>query len=198
MDGATQTVVNSTSLSTQLQMYSSTSNSQIQVYKGTLQYMSDNYYHNYAPYYGPTYCWQDSAGNIYCDYYYWYNYGYSPSYGNTVTITESQNVISVTRSQESGSGCAYGYWYSYGYGCGYGLWSVTLTHYNGAQDTYYHVYSDTLTQSGASTVQSSSVATNTFVNTVVNQVPQTVPCQACIPTHTTVYVSILQMIFNAY
>ena len=111
---------------------------------------------------------------------YGYGYGnYASSYGTTVTVTSDMNVVNVMRTQQGN------------------LESIVLVYLNGGQSqTYQNVYSDNLAQSGVSTIPGSTVVTNTVVNTMVNPVTETVPCQQCIATTVTDHVSILQMLFG--
>jgi len=177
VDGTTQTVTNQIQLSTAFQVLTTTTTSQINVYTGSYQYFSSsysNFYYNSC---------------TYCCYYYWYdqqlicNYGYwpwyTPSYGTTVTVTPSQRVVGVTRTQQPT-----------------GLEMLTLTYYNGQSTTVQNVYNDKLSQSGTSTVQSTGITTNTITNTFTIPVTQTIPCHQCIPEHVTEYVSLLQLLFG--
>jgi hypothetical protein len=181
VNGTTQTVTNQTQYSTAFQVYTTTTTSQISVYTGTYRYFS-NYYYNYYNYYGGynswggNYCYW-SGNTIVCNYNYWP--WYTPSYGTKVSVTPAEQVVSVTRTQQSS-----------------GLESLTLTYYNGQSKTVQDVYDDNLSPSGTSTVQSSAVVTNTITNTITTPVTQTVPCQQCIPEHVTEYVSILQLLFG--
>jgi hypothetical protein len=177
VNGTTQTVTNQIQSSTTFQVLTTTSTSQISVYTGSYQYFS-SYYSNF--YYNSC---------TYCCYYYWYdqqqicNYSYwpwySPSYGITVDVTPSQQVVSVTRTQQPG-----------------GLESLTLTYYNGQSTTVQNVYNDKLSQSGTSTIRSTAAVTNTVTNTITTPVTQTVPCHQCIPEHVTEHVSILQLLLG--
>jgi hypothetical protein len=179
VDGSTQTVTTSTAYMTSLETYSTQTEASIKVYKGNLRYVADQYYNYYYEYNYYSNCYYDPySGYIYCpDYNYWPNYS---SYTYTVTVDPSDNVVKIERTQESN-----------------GLWTLTLAHYDGTSDTYRHVFSEDLTQSGVSTVQGVAVLTNTMTSTVLNPQTITVPCQNCIPQHITVYVSILQLIFGA-
>jgi hypothetical protein len=177
VNGTTQTVTNLVQYSTSFQVYTTTTSSQITVYTGSYQYFLNNYYiYNYYSYFGGSYCYYYHH-QIVCNYNYWP--WYMPSYGNTVTITPGQQVVSVTRAQQSS-----------------GLESLTLTYYNGQSSTIQNVYNDNLTPSSTTTVQSSAVVTNTVTNTITTPVTQTVPCQQCIPEHVTEHVSILQLLFG--
>jgi len=176
VNGTTQSVTNQVQYSTSFQVYTTTSASQISVYTGSYEYFSSSYYNQYYYYWGGNYCYW-SKGTIICNYSYWP--WYTPSYGTTVNITPDQQVVSVTRNQQ----------YS-------GLESLTLTYYNGQSTTIQNVYSDNLSQSGTSTVQTSSVVTNTVTNTITTPVTVTVPCQQCITEHVTEHVSILQLLFG--
>ena len=182
VNGTTQTVTNQVQYSTSFQVYTTSTNSQISVYTGSYQYFSNyyyNYYYGYGGYnwWGGNYCYWYKSSYIVCDYSYWP--WYQSSYGTTVTISPSERVVSVTRAQQPS-----------------GLETLTLTHYDGHSTTVRNVYSDSLSQSGTSTVSSSVVVTNTVTNTITNPVTLTVPCQQCIPEHVTEHVSILQMLFG--
>jgi len=182
VDGTTQTVTNQIQYSTSFQVYTTTTSSQVSVYTGSYQYFSSTYYSYYYNYY---YSYYSMGGNacywvrhqIVCNYSYWP--WYTPSYGTTVTVTPGQQVVTVTRTQQST-----------------GLETLTLTYYNGQSTTVQNVYNDNLTPTGTATVQSSAVVTNTLTNTITTPVTQTVPCHQCIPTHVTEHVSILQLLFG--
>jgi len=176
VDGSTQTVVNSTTLSTSVVMNTQATVSQVSVYTGSFQYFSGNqYYNNYYNNWYNNCFWMN--GHIRCNYNMW-NW-YQPSYGTTVTVTPSMNVVNVIRTQQGSSE------------------SLTLVYYNGQQSqTYQNVYVDNLAQSGVSSLPATTVVTNTIVNTIVNPVTQTVSCQQCIPTTVTDHVSILQMLLG--
>jgi zinc ribbon protein len=176
VDGTTQTVTNQIQYSTSFQVYTTTTSSQVAVYAGSYQYFSNYYYNYYNSYWGGNYCyWYHHQ--IVCNYNYWPWYG--QSYGTTVTVTPGQQVVSVTRTQQSS-----------------GLESLTLTYLNGQSTTVQNVYNDNLTPSGAATVQSTAVVTNTVTNTITTPVTQTVPCHQCIPQHVTDHVSILQLLLG--
>jgi len=182
VNGTTQSVTNQIQYSTSFQAYTTTTSSQISVYTGTYQYFSQSYYNQFYYYggsnwWGGNYCYWYKSSYIVCNYNYWP--WYQPSYGTTVTISPSDNVVSVSRTQQPS-----------------GLETLTLTYYNGQPRNIRNVYSDTLTQSGTSTVQSSAVVTNTITNTITTPVTITVPCQQCIPEHVTEHVSILQILFG--
>lgn len=191
VDGSTQTVVNSTTLSTSIVMNTQATNSQISVYSGSFSYFSGNYYNNFYnsyPGWGQMCTWWHNR--ILCN---WNGYGYgnyASSYGTTVIVTPSMNVVSVTRTQQASNGYGYGY-----YGSGF-LESLTLAYYNGQSQSYQNVYADNLVQSGVSSIPGTTVVTNTIVNTIVNPVTQTVPCQQCVPITVTDHVSILQMLLG--
>ena len=176
VNGTTQTVTNMVQYSTSFQVYTTTTSTQITVYTGSYQHFSNYYYSYYDNWWGGSYCyWYHQQ--IVCNYNYWP--WYTPSYGNTVTITSDQQVVSVTRAQQYG-----------------GLESLTLTYYDGKSTTIQNVYNDNLTPSGTTTVQSNAVVTNTVTNTITTPITQTVPCQQCIPEHVTEHVSILQLLFG--
>jgi hypothetical protein len=179
VDGSTQTMTTSTAYMTSLQTYSTQTQTSIKVYKGNLQYVADQYYDYYYQYGYYNNCYYDPyTGYIYCNNYnYWPNYN---SYTYTVTVDPSDNIVKIERTQESNNG----------------LWTLTLTHYDGTADTYRHVFSEDLTQNGVSTVQGIAELTNTLVSTALNPTTITVACQNCIPQHVTVYVSLLQLIFG--
>jgi len=78
-----------------------------------------------------------------------------------------------------------------------GLESVTLVYANGQQSqTYNNVYNDQLQPGGTYSVPSTATVNNTITNTVMVPVQETVPCTACVPTHVTQHVSLLQLIFG--
>lgn len=176
VDGQTQTVTQSTSYATSFQTYTTQSDISIKVYKGSLKTVSDTYYYYYQQYYQN--CYVDSYGNVYCYYNQWPNYN-QYGYTNSITIDPSDNVVKLDQTQESG-----------------GLWTITLTHYDGTADTYRHVFSTDMTKTATSTVQGTVTMTNTITNTIVNPVTSNAPCQQCIPQHVTDHVSILQMLLG--
>jgi len=180
VSGTTQSVTNSTSFSTSLELVTESTQSQISVYTGSFQYFSNPYYYNnYNPWWGNNYCSWTGNNQISCNYWDW-NW-YQPSYGTTVTVTPDMNVVNVIRSQQ-----------------GYGE-SLVLVYANGQQSqTYTDVYADNLAPSGVSTIPNTTVATNTIVSTAVNPVTQTVPCDQCVASTTTEHVSIIQYIFGLY
>ena len=179
VDGTTQTVTNQIQYSTSFQVYTTTTSSQVSVYTGSYQYFSSTYYSYYYNYYymmGGNACyWYHHQ--IVCNYSYWP--WYTPSYGTTVTVTPGQQVVSVTRTQQST-----------------GLETLTLTYFNGQSTTVQNVYNDNLTPSASATVQGSAVVTNTVTNTITTPVTQTIPCHQCIPEHVTEHVSILQLLLG--
>jgi len=190
VNGTTQTVTNSTSFSTSLQVVTQSTQSQISVYTGSFQYFSSNYYSSYYNYnpWGQCY-WAVFGGHshIVCNYSQWY--WYQPTYGTTVTVTPNMNVVNVIRTPGSSSG---GYYSGY-----YQSESLVLVYSNGQQSqTYQNVYVDNLAPSGTSTIPSTTVVTNTIVNSVVNPVTQTIPCTQCVPTTVTNHVSLLQLLFG--
>ena len=175
---ATTQTYQSTSYQTILQTSTTTTQKSIQVYVGSLEQVSDQYYQYYQQYY--QYCYYDQYGNIYCNYNYW-PYGYN-TYTTTVTIDASDRFVKREITQESG-----------------GLYSVTLTPYGGeGAQVFRHVSSLYLTLTGTTTVEETVTLTNTSTNSVVN--PETtvsqVPCDACVPQHITEHVSILQLLFG--
>jgi len=171
--GTTTTVSQSTSLAVSYQTYQTNTQQQIQTYKGSISWVSDqyyNYYYSYYPYYY-TNCYYDQYGYYYCDYTGWYNY---QSYTGQATIDPSDLVISVQTTNEAN-----------------GLITLVLTHYDGTQDTYRHVVYDDLTKGGTATVTGTATMTNTLTSTIVNPVTNTIPCNACVPQDHVDYVSIL-------
>ena len=176
----TTTQVNqSTSYTTSFQTYTTNTQTSIRVYKGNLEYVSDQYYTYYQPYYYNN-CYFDQFGNYYCSYTYW---PYYQQYVNSVTIDPTDDVVSVSTTNEAG-----------------GLITVTCTHYDGTQDVYRHVVSDDLTKSATDTVSTTVTQTSTIANSIVTPVTTTspVPCQSCIPQHVTEHVSIIQLLFGLY
>jgi hypothetical protein len=179
VDGTTQTIVNSPSLSTQIQVSTISTYSQISVYTGSFQYFMSMYPYWGSQWYGGSYCHHD-FWHIHCNYNYWPWYNQWQSYGSTVTVTPDMQVVNVISST--------------GYN---GLESVTLVYSNGQQSqTYTNVYNDQLQPGGTYTVPATGTVTNTITNTVMVPVQQTVSCTACVTTHVTQYVSILQLIFG--
>lgn len=178
VSGQTMTteIYQSTSFQTSLQAYSTMSQQTIQVYTGTLQYVQSQYYNYYAPYY--TSCVRGYYGIIRCGgYYTWPNYNL---YTTTITISPSNNVVSVQATQN-----------------GY-LSTVTLTMANGSTTTYTNVFNNNLSQTGTSTVQVAVTQTSTVTQTTM--VPATtamsVPCDSCVPQHVTRHVSLLQLLLG--
>lgn len=182
VDGTTQSETNVTSYSTSYQTLSQPAQTQITVYTGSFQYFSNSYYgygyngYGYNPYWNQNYCrWW--GNRITCNYWQWG--WYQPSYGTTITVTPSQNVVNVIRTQQ-----------------GYQE-SLILVYANGQQSqTYQNVYSDNLQPSGQSTISTTTVVTNPVVTPIVTPETVTVPCTQCVPTTVTDHVSILQMIFG--
>jgi len=179
VDGTTQTVTNRIQYSTSLQVYATTTASPISVYTGSYKYFHDWWGGNYQYFYnwwGANYCYV-SSNQLICNYNAWP--WYAASYGTTVTVTPAQQVVSVRRTQQ----------YS-------GLETLTLTYLNGKSTIVRNVYSDNLSQSGTSTVQSNVVVTATVTSTITTPVTRTVPCHQCLPEHVTEHVSILQLLFG--
>jgi hypothetical protein len=172
--GTTTTVTESTSYATSFQTYTTTTQTQIQVYKGSLETVSDQYYYYYQQYYYN--CYYDQYGNYYCDYTYWPNY---QQYTSSVTIDSSDMVVKVETTNEAS-----------------GLITLTMTHYDGTQDTYRHVVSEDLTRGGTATVTGTATMTNTITNSVVSPVTNTVQCQNCVQQDVVDYVSILGLILG--
>jgi hypothetical protein len=174
----TTEIYQSTSFQTSLQAYSTVSQQSISVYVGTIQYVQARYYNYYAPYYAA--CVRGYYGIVRCGgYYTWPNYN---SYTTTITISPSQNVVSVQATQQPS---------------GY-LSTVTLTMANGSTQTYTNVFNSNLSQTGTSTAQVTATATSTVTQTTI--VPATtamsVPCDNCVPQHVTRYVSLLQLLLG--
>lgn len=174
VSGTTTTVTQSTSYATSYQTYTTATQVQIQTYKGSISTVSDQYYNYYQSYY--PYCYYDQYGYYYCDYTYW---PYYQQYTTSITIDPSDLVVKVeTTSQSSG------------------LITLTLTHYDGTQDTYRNVVSDDLTRGGTATVTGTATLTNTLTSSVVNPVTNTIPCQNCQPQDQVDYVSILGLLLG--
>ena len=179
VNGTTQTVTQSTSYSTAYQTVVTTTPTQLQVYKGSISWVSDQYYNYYYSYYPGYYnnCYYNYNGYYYyCDYYGWNNY---QSYTGQATIDPSDRVVSVQSSNEAN-----------------GLITLTLTHYDGTQDTYRHVIYDDLTRGATVTVDTTSTMTNTMTNSIVSPVTNTIPCNACVPQDQVYYTSILGLLFG--
>jgi len=174
VSGTIQTVSNTVQYSTAFQVYTTASSSQISVYTGSYLYLS-NYSSGY--YYYCSYCcyWYNQIPI--CNYLYWP--WYEPKRESTVTISAAQQVVGVTKTPQPG-----------------GLETLTLTYYNGQSTTIPNVYQDDLTQNGTMTIRSSTVTTNTVVNTITTPVTLTIPCNQCVPEQVTVYVSILQLLLG--
>jgi hypothetical protein len=179
VDGTSQTIVNSPSLSTEVQVSTISTNSQIGVYTGSFQYFTSMYPYWGSQWYGGSYCYYRSR-HFHCNYNSWPWYYQWQSYGSTVTVTPEMQVVNVMSSV--------------GYN---GLESVRLVYSNGQQSqTYTNVYNDQLQPGGTYSVPATGTVTNTITNTLMVPVQQTVSCTACVTTHVTEYVSILQMIFG--
>lgn len=174
VSGQTQTVSQSTSYATSFQTYTTNTPITIKVYKGSLQYVSDQYYNYYQQYY--QYCYWDQYGNYICYYQQW---PYYQQYVGSVIIDPSDEVIKMEQTNEPG-----------------GLVTITLTHYDGTQDSYRHVVFTDLTKSATATVQGTATITNTITNSNVSPVTSTIPCQNCQAQTVTEHVSILQMLFG--
>jgi len=176
VNGTTQTVTNTTSFSTSLQVVTQSTQSQVNVYTGSFQYFTNNYYYSYYNNWWNSGCywWH---GHIVCN---WGGWGwYNPTYGTTITVSPSDNVVNVIRTQT-----------------GYSE-SLVLVYYNGQQSqTYYNVYVDNLVQNGVSSMPGTTVVTNTVVSTIVSPMTETVPCNQCVPMTVTDYVSILQLLLG--
>ena len=168
----------STSFQTSLQAYSTMSQQSIPVYTGTIQYVQNQYYNYYTPYYSA--CVRGYYGIVRCGgYYTWPNYNL---YTTTVTISPSNNVVNVQATQQPN---AY-------------LSTVTLTKADGSTTTYTNVFNNNLSQTGTSTVQ--VMVTQTSTVTQSTMVPATtavnVPCDSCVPQHVTRHVSLLQLLLG--
>lgn len=167
----------STSYQTIVQTSTTTTQNSIQVYVGSIEMVSDQYYQYYQNYY--QYCYYDQYGNVYCNYNNWPN-GYN-AYTTTVTVDPSDRFVKRQVTQESG-----------------GLYSVTLTSYDGQAQVFRHVSSMDLTLTGTTNVEETVTLTNTSTNSIVN--PETTisqaPCDACMPQHITEHVSILQLLLG--
>ena len=172
--GTTTSVTQSTSYSTSFQTYVTTTQMQIQVYKGSIQTVSDQYYDYYQQYYYN--CYYDIYGNWYCNYTYWPNY---QQYTTSITIDPSDLVVKVDTTNEAS-----------------GLVSLTLTHYDGTQDTYRNVVYEDLTRGGLATVTGTATMTNTLTNSIVSPVTNTIPCQSCVAQDEVEYVSILAILLG--
>lgn len=173
--GSTQVVTQTTSFGTTFQTITTNTQNQIQVYKGSISWVSDQYYNYYQQdYYN---CYYDQYGNYYCNYTYWPNY--NSQYTGSATIDPSDQVIKVESTNEAS-----------------GLITLTLTHLDGTQDTYRHVISEDLTKGAVITVTGTATLTNTVTNSVVNPVTNTVPCQNCVAQDTVEYVSILGLLLG--
>ena len=148
----------------------------ISVYQGSISYIAQTYYNSYYSWYNG--CYVGFYGLLRCGYNYWPYYN-SPGYTTTVTISPSQNIISVTSTQGS-----------------YGLSTVTLTALGGSVTTYNNVVSNSLSQTGNSAQQ----VTTTMVSTIVQTTSSVtnVACQNCIPQQITVHVSLLQLLTGNY
>jgi hypothetical protein len=168
-----QTATTQTYQSTSFQTIMTTTQTSIQVYVGTLEYVSNQYYGYYQPYYSG--CVRGYLGIIRCGY---TNWPYWNTYTTSVTVNPGDNVVSMQNTQEVG---------------GY-LSTVTLTHYDGTVVSYAHVIDNSLTQTGTSTVQASATQTLTVTQTL--STVMNVPCDKCIPQHVTEYVNIIQYLMQ--
>lgn len=175
VSGSTQVVTQTTSFGTTFQTITTNTQNQIQVYKGSISWVSDQYYNYYQQDYYQ--CYYDQYGNYYCNYTYWPNY--NSQYTGSATIDPSDQVIKVESTNEAS-----------------GLITLTLTHLDGTQDTYRHVVSEDLTKGAVTTVTGTATLTNTVTNSVVNPVTNTVPCQNCVAQDTVEYVSILGLLLG--
>ena len=179
VDGTTQTIVNSPSLSTQVEVSTISTYSQMSVYTGTFQYFTSMYPDWGSQWYGGSNCYYHN-GLLRCNYNNWPWYNQWQSYGSTVTVTPQMQVVNIISST--------------GYN---GLQSVTLVYSNGQQSqTYNNVYNNQLQAGGTYSVPATGTVTNTITNTVMVPVQETVSCTACVTTHVTQYVSILQLILG--
>jgi hypothetical protein len=180
VNGTTQTIVNSASISTEVQVSTVSTSSQMSVYTGSFQHFTTMYPHWGSQWYGSSYCYYGYYGHLHCNYNYWPWYYQWRSYSSTVTVTPQMQVVNVISSV--------------GYN---GLETVTLVYSNGQQSrTYRNVYNDQLQPGGTYSVPSTGTVTNTITNTVTVPVQETIPCTACVTTHVTEYVSLLQLIFG--
>jgi hypothetical protein len=198
VNGTTQTIVNSASITTQVQVSTVSTNSQMSVYTGSFQYYTQSQIYQYYPQWGGGWnggnggsnCQVTKSGLIICNWNGgwnggwgggWNGGGYTPwQTGTTVTVTPQMQVVNVISST--------------GYN---GLESLTLVYSNGQQSQpYSNVYNDQLQSGGTYSVPSIGTVTNTVTNTVMVPVNETVPCTGCVPTHVTEYVSLLQLIFG--
>jgi hypothetical protein len=172
--GTTATTV--TYQTTSYQTVPTVTQQSISVYQGTIQYVTQTYYNYYYSWYSG--CYVGFYGILRCGYNYWPYYN-TPGYTTSVTISPSQNIVSVTSTQGS-----------------YGLSTVTITALNGGSTTYTNVVSNSLTQTGTSTTQ----ATTTIVNTITQTTSSVtnVACQNCVPQQITEHVSLLQLLTGNY
>lgn len=176
VDGQTTTTstYQSTYFVTSYQPYSSPSQTQISVYVGTLQVIYQQYY----GYWGSWRCYRWGR-QIICP---GWGGGWPSYYYNTVTIEPSQMVTQISVTQGA-----------------YGLMTITLYRNDGSiAGTYSNVVSNNLQQTGTAYVQTTANGISTYINTL--STPQesvsTVPCQSCIPQHTTEHVSLLQILLG--
>lgn len=195
VDGATQTLIASTSFNISNQAYANPTNAAISLYQGTLQYIPDQYYNYYfnnqlysAYQYGFPYngCYPFGYYCSYPYYYYPYNgyyrgsYNYGYQFANTITVQPGDKVVGVQQTPESN-----------------GFSTLVLTHADGTTFTYRHVYQQNLTQSGSTVVGIRTMTgVSAVTNSVVNRVTTAIQCQQCIMTHVTDHVSLLQLLLN--
>jgi len=176
IDGATPTTV--AYQITNYQTVNTITQQSISVYVGTIQYINQTYYSNYFSWYNGG-CATDYYSGGRCGY-----NGYLPfttSLGSTTTvyITPPQNIIRVVTTPQSD-----------------GLYSVTVTAINRKTTTYPNVVSNSVSESGTSTIQVTTITVNTITQTTSSVT--NVACQNCIPQQVTEYISILQLLAGNY
>jgi hypothetical protein len=178
VDGQTTTtqVTEIASFTTVTQSAQSGAANSIQVYVGYVKVVPDTYYGYFTNFYRGCF-WR--FRRIYCGWRFWPNYN---DYLNTVTISASDQIVSISESQAPN-----------------GLETVALTSYSGNVRTIQNVIdASNLSQTGTATVTGTTMVVNTVVNSVFSPTAVAFPvdCKACVAKTVTVRVSILQMIFG--
>jgi hypothetical protein len=178
VDGQTMTtqVTQIASFTTVTQSVQSGTQTSIPVYVGYVRTVPDAYYSYYGNYYRNCF-WR--YGRIYCYYNYWPYYN---TYINTVTVSASDRIVSISDSQGPN-----------------GLEILTLTSYDGNVRTIQNVIdASNLSQTGTTTVSGTTIVANTIVNTLFSPTTVAFPvdCKQCVQQTVTEHISILQWILG--
>ena len=172
--GTTATTVSYQTISFQTVLSTITQQS-TPVYEGSVVYVTPAYYNLYYIWY--TQCVGLST-TLNCSYNY-SPYSNVPGYTTTLNISPTQSIIGVATTPGS-----------------YGLSTVTLTSQDGTATTYINVLSNSLTQAGPTTIQTTTTMISSITQTTSSVT--NVACQNCIPQQVTVYVSLLQFLTGNY